>query len=75
MAHPWQSRAAAVAGGPADAGRGAQRARPSPATGGAAESPRAVAGGTPASAPPTSGAFVDLSFDVKNLQGSLSVRF
>jgi hypothetical protein len=34
-----------------------------------------VAGGTPASAPPASGAFGDLSFDVKNLQGSLSVRF
>jgi hypothetical protein len=55
-----------LAVGPASASIAAPRA---------AESPRAVAGGTPASAPPTSGAFVDLSFDVKNLQGSLSVRF
>jgi hypothetical protein len=34
-----------------------------------------VAGGRAASTAPASGAFVDLSFDVKNLQGSLSVRF
>lgn len=38
-------------------------------------SPRAVAGGRAASTAATSGAFVDLTFDVTNLQGSLSVRF
>ena len=40
----------------------------------AAESPPAVAGGTSASAPPAQ-ASIDLTFDVKNLQGSLDVQF
>ncbi len=41
----------------------------------AAESPRAMAGGRAASTGPASAVSVDLSFDVKNLQGSLAVRF
>jgi hypothetical protein len=41
----------------------------------AAQSPPAVAGGASASVPPASEASIDLTFDVKNLQGSLVVRF
>jgi hypothetical protein len=55
-----------LAAGPASASIAAPRA---------AESPRAVAGGTSASARPAAEKYVDLSFDVKNLQDSLSMRF
>ena len=55
-----------LAVGPASASIAAPRA---------AESPPAVAGGTSASAPPAAEASIDLTFDVKNLQGSLAVQF
>jgi hypothetical protein len=55
-----------LAVGPASASIAAPRA---------AQSPPAVAGGASASVPPASEASIDLTFDVKNLQGSLVVRF
>jgi|HubBroStandDraft_3_1064219.scaffolds.fasta_scaffold33797_1 hypothetical protein len=54
-----------LAVGPASASIAAPRA---------AQSPPAVAGGASASVPPASEASIDLTFDVKNLQGSLVVR-